>query len=143
VLLSGDRELQMESDMAELEMGAMQSGDHPGNVSGYSCPECGGVLWELQDGNLLRFRCRVGHAFSAASLLADQSEVFEDALWSALRLLKERAVLSNRLAQRAREQGNKLTAQRFEKQAQEADRHAAALRELLLKDEIGKQAATD
>lgn len=132
---SGDRDLEIESDIAELDMNALQNGDRPGKESGYSCPECGGVLWELGNGSLLRFRCRVGHAFSPESLLADQSEVLEEALWSAFRVLKERAVLSQRLADRANEQGSKLSAARFETQVQEAERHAAVLRELLLKNE--------
>ncbi|HAX77975.1 MAG TPA: chemotaxis protein CheB [Cyanobacteria bacterium UBA11372] len=128
-----DRELEMESGMAELDIGAMQSSDRPGKVSGYSCPECGGVLWELEESNLLRFRCRVGHAYSAASLLDNQNQVLEEALWSALRGLKERGVLARRMALRAREQGHNLTAERFEAQAQEAERHAEVIRKVLLK----------
>lgn len=128
----GDRQLEIESDMSELEMNALQSSDRPGNVSGYSCPECGGVLWELQEGKLLRFRCRVGHAYSPESLLEDQSEVLEEALWSALRGLKERAVLAQRMAKRSREQGHKLTAQRFDAQIEEAERHAEVIRRVLL-----------
>jgi len=41
---------------------------HPGEPSPYSCPDCGGVLWELKDGELLRFRCRVGHAYTSETL---------------------------------------------------------------------------
>jgi two-component system chemotaxis response regulator CheB len=59
-------------------------------------------LWALSDGNLLRFRCRAGHAFSAESLLAEQSEALEEALWTALRALKERSALARRMAGRAR-----------------------------------------
>lgn len=129
-----DRELDMESGMAELDIGAMQSGNRPGKPSGYSCPECGGVLWELHDDNLLRFRCRVGHAYSAESLLDNQNEVLEEALWSALRGLKERGVLAQRMAKRSREQGHNLTAQRFEAQAEEAEQHAEVIRQVLLNE---------
>ncbi|MBI3280330.1 MAG: chemotaxis protein CheB, partial [Acidobacteria bacterium] len=41
---------------------------HPGKPSLYSCPECQGVLWELEDEDLLRFRCRIGHAYTADAL---------------------------------------------------------------------------
>lgn len=129
-------ELEIESDMAELDMDAMHSSDRPGKVSAYSCPECGGVLWELEEGKLLRFRCRVGHAFSPQTLLENQSEVLEEALWSALRGLKEREVLTHRLAQRARQQSQNHTADRFEAQAEAAKRHAEAIRRLLLNAEI-------
>ena len=129
-------ELEIESDMAELDMGAMQSSDRPGKVSAYSCPECGGVLWELEDGNLLRFRCRVGHAFSPQTLLDNQTEVLEEALWSALRGLKEREALSRRLAERARKQGNNFSAERFESAAQATEKHAEAIRRVLLNGEV-------
>jgi two-component system chemotaxis response regulator CheB len=72
-----------------------------GNPSGFACPECGGALWELTEGELLRFRCRVGHAFSSDTLLAEQSDSVEEALWMALRALEENAALPRRLAGRA------------------------------------------
>src|SRR5262249_27452786 len=45
-----------------------------GKLSPFTCPSCRGSLWELQDGELTRYRCHTGHAFSADSLLADQDE---------------------------------------------------------------------
>src|SRR5262249_50641287 len=56
-----------------------------GVPSAFTCPTCHGALWELNDGDLMRFRCHIGHAFSADSLLAEQSESMEQALESALR----------------------------------------------------------
>jgi two-component system, chemotaxis family, protein-glutamate methylesterase/glutaminase len=45
-----------------------------GIPSTMSCPECHGVLWEDRDGDVLAFRCRVGHAFTEEALLAIQAE---------------------------------------------------------------------
>jgi two-component system chemotaxis response regulator CheB len=42
-----------------------------GAPSIYSCPECGGTLWELQEGNGFRFRCHTGHGFTPEILLAE------------------------------------------------------------------------
>jgi two-component system chemotaxis response regulator CheB len=102
----------------------------PGEPSGFSCPECGGSLWESVEGDMLRFRCRVGHQFSADSLLAEQAEALDGALWSGLRALEERAALNRRLAERARERNPSLSA-RFERRADEADRSASVLRDVL------------
>ena len=128
-------EMEMESDMAELELTAMQSIERPGKPSGFACPECAGALWELQEGNVLRFRCRTGHAFSAGSLLAEQSEALEVALWSALRALEEKAALAHRMASRARDLNQPISAKRFAQQAHEYQQCAVLIRQMLLKGE--------
>ena len=51
-------EMDMEARMAELQEDAVQSDERPGQPSGFSCPDCGGVLWELVDGERMRYRCR-------------------------------------------------------------------------------------
>src|SRR5262249_53583848 len=61
-------EMQVEADMAELELDALENPHRPGAPSGFACPACGGALWELRDGDLIRYRCRVGHAWSPDSL---------------------------------------------------------------------------
>jgi two-component system chemotaxis response regulator CheB len=53
----------------------------------FTCPDCGGVLWQGAEGSVLRFRCHVGHAFAPEVLLSQKSEELETALWSSLRLL--------------------------------------------------------
>ena len=105
-----------------------------GKISMFTCPECHGSLWELKDGDLLRYRCHVGHAFSAESLDAEQGEKLEAALWSALRALEERGALGRRMASQAREREHKNLAQRYEERAKEADEHAESLRKILLAD---------
>ncbi len=127
-------EIEMEADIAELELEAMQDFDRPGKPSGFGCPECGGSLWELQEGSLIRFRCRTGHAYSIGSLLAEQSEALEMALWMALRALEEKAALLGRLADRSRDR-QPLSARRFAEQAQVAQQRAALIRQLLLKED--------
>ena len=135
-------EMEMEADTAELELEAMHDFNRPGKPSGFGCPECGGSLWELQEGALIRFRCRTGHAFSTGSLLAEQSEALETALWTALRALEEKAALVHRLAGRARDRRQLLSAERFAEQAQVAQQRATLIRQLLLKED-GESIATD
>ncbi|MDV2993962.1 MAG: Protein-glutamate methylesterase/protein-glutamine glutaminase [Chroococcidiopsis sp. SAG 2025] len=136
-------DMEMEADMAELELNAMQNPDRPGTPSPYGCPDCGGVLWELDEGRLMRFRCRTGHAYSTDSLLAAQSESLEDALWSALRALEEKAALTQRLGDRARDRQQTYSARRFEEQARAAHQQATLVRQLILKsDSNGSDAST-
>ncbi len=125
-------EIEFESDIAELDMEAVDSDSRPGKPSAFSCPECGGTLWELQEGDLLRFRCRTGHAYSTETLLAEQSDALEDALWIALRALKEKSSLAHRMAKRMRDRNQILSAERLQQEAQDCDERAAVIREVLL-----------
>jgi two-component system chemotaxis response regulator CheB len=102
-----------------------------GVPSTMSCPECHGVLWEVNDSELVRFRCRVGHAYSDEALLVHQSENLEAALWTALRALEEHAALGRRLGGRAQTRGNALSASKFTEQAMDAEHHAAVIRSVL------------
>jgi two-component system chemotaxis response regulator CheB len=129
-------EMEIESDMAELELDALHKDDRPGNPAGFACPGCGGALWELNEGNLLRFRCRTGHAYSPKTLLAEQSESLEEALWVALRALEESSALGHRMAKRARDRNHTTSAARFEEQAQEALQRATLIRDVLMKGEL-------
>jgi two-component system, chemotaxis family, protein-glutamate methylesterase/glutaminase len=76
-----------------------------GTPSAFVCPDCGGGLYEIEDAPLWRFRCRVGHAFTADVLRAGKAEVLEQALWVALRTLEEKIELHQRMVQRAAERG--------------------------------------
>lgn len=100
----------------------------------FTCPECGGALWELQHGKLVRFECHVGHGFSPQSLSEEKEASLEIALWTALRILDEKAALARRLLDRARERGFHLAVPRFETEAREAERAAGELRRLLVRD---------
>jgi two-component system chemotaxis response regulator CheB len=85
----------------------------------------------VQDGNVVRFRCRVGHAYSPHTLLADGGRQVEAALWTALRALEENAALARRLAARASARGPGRMTERFSDQARELEEHASVLRHVL------------
>jgi two-component system chemotaxis response regulator CheB len=106
--------------------------DRPGHVSVFTCPECSGTLWEMEDAGLLRFRCRVGHAYSADSMLAAQVDSVDRALWTALRALEERAALSRKLAQRATARKQVWVANAFEQRAIASEEQAAVVKKVLL-----------
>jgi two-component system chemotaxis response regulator CheB len=121
--------LEQETDIA-LER--RREGDRPpGHPSELACPACGGVLNEVHDGHILRFRCRVGHAYGLASLGAEQQDQLEAALWAAMRALEEQASLHDRLAKRSRDQGHPRSASQFERRGSAAREHAKRVREVL------------
>jgi two-component system chemotaxis response regulator CheB len=121
-----------EPDPAEIEPATMQSNKNSGTSSAFACPDCGGVLWETNEGNLIRFRCRVGHAFSVESLMAEQSDQLEEALWSALRALEEMANIRRRLAQRAVKSGHSARAQKYNMEAERMEQRAELIRRAIL-----------
>jgi two-component system chemotaxis response regulator CheB len=123
--------LAMETDLAMMDDRAMNYHDRPGRPSGFSCPDCNGVLYEIRDGDLIRYRCRVGHAWSSESLFGEQAQQLEGALWMALRGLEEKASLARAMGERARERSNPLTAERFDEQAKEATHAASLIRDML------------
>lgn len=125
-------EMDEAAELLNLDPIAMSADMRPGQPSVYGCPECGGTLWEVEEGTLVRFRCRIGHTFSPDSLLAAQSDALEDALWAALRGLEEKVSLTRRLFERARDHARPHLAARFEEEMHLADRRAAVLRQLLL-----------
>lgn len=117
--------IKMQPDAHNRQMEGMELGA-PADLS---CPICQGVLTETVASSFKHFRCHVGHAFSLQSLLAEQNEELERALWAAVRALEESAALNNRL--QWNEQG-KLMKERFNEKAMTQLAQANLIREILL-----------
>ena len=104
-----------------------------GKPSVFGCPECHGVLWELNEGELVCFRCRVGHSYAPGSLYEDLSEGAERSLWVAMRALEERAAMSRRMAESITSFGAER--ERLLDQAAGDMEHAERIREMMFKSE--------
>lgn len=127
-------DMEKETRLSELNMSEMQNSDHHvGRPSVFGCPECGGVLWEIEDQDFLRFRCRVGHAYTALNLEAEQRHAIEAALWAALRALEESASLYRRVMSRSQTSGNGSLTDRFRERAETTETNAKTLRDFLLR----------
>jgi two-component system chemotaxis response regulator CheB len=100
-----------------------------GDETGLTCPDCGGAIYQQDEGEVVSFRCRVGHQYAADTFVVEQSKTVENSLWAGLRLLEERAVLMRRLAERYAE--HQRTSRRFREKAEELEGHAAQLTQLL------------
>lgn len=100
--------------------------------SSFTCPECHGALWEIEDSSPQRFRCRVGHGYTLQALFDLQHEEVEDALWAAIRALDEKEALLKRLAESATDQQRTHAAAEHQESAERAGRHSKALIDMML-----------
>jgi two-component system chemotaxis response regulator CheB len=119
----------LDKEVAVADLAAITT-DEFAPPSGFGCPSCNGGLFQIDDGPVPRYRCRVGHAWSLESLLDEQALALESALWMALRALEEKSALSRRMAMTG---GNRQgrTGARFHNIAADADAAGATIRRLI------------
>ena len=91
----------LELKLASLDGASIETEERLGDLSPYNCPACNGVLWEIDDGPLLRYRCHTGHAYTIDALNAAQERAIDNGLFDALRAHRGRASLLKRLSGRA------------------------------------------
>jgi len=91
----------IEASPEDCETAAVSSQGREVEPFGFTCPDCGGVLATIEEGNSLQFRCHVGHAYSLDSFSEAHSDALERALWIALRRLNEQRGLHETLAHRS------------------------------------------
>ncbi len=91
-----------------------------------TCPHCSGVLSEIEVGPPLRFRCQVGHGFTAENLLETREGAIDEALHAGTGRLVER------IARDARSTGRSGIADLYETRAEEYKRHAGTIRQAVL-----------
>jgi two-component system chemotaxis response regulator CheB len=137
---SMDEQMRNETSVAAgSDVGREAVSPYPPSV--FSCPDCGGVLWQIEDGNSIeRFRCRTGHAYSDESLFLTQTDGAEDALYTAVRALSENAELAGRLSQRAAERGDETTAGRFQERHDNLIRSIQVIRTAMFPDDFSEEA---
>jgi two-component system, chemotaxis family, protein-glutamate methylesterase/glutaminase len=131
-------ELLLEAQIAEAGRASVDLQNRVGELTPFTCADCGGPLWE-QRGDGLRFRCLTGHALSARSLERGLDQNLEAAIWAAIRQFEQRMNLQQAMAQEEVRKGRSRTASNYRDRASEAQSHAEALRQFLL--ETGKSSA--
>jgi two-component system chemotaxis response regulator CheB len=102
-----------------------------GDLTAFTCPECSGSLWAIREGELVKLRCRVGHAYTEETYEHEQLLSLEAALWTGLTALVEKAEFSRRLEARFRRGGHETTADRYAAKAASCDAHVRAIRRVL------------
>jgi two-component system, chemotaxis family, protein-glutamate methylesterase/glutaminase len=102
-----------------------------GKSTRITCPECQGVLSEVREGTIVRFRCHTGHAYSMQALIGDIENSIDSSLWGVLRALQERSILLREAAQLARQRNDPSGAALLESRARECDEKILPIRNLL------------
>jgi len=124
-------EIRIAEEDATLERQVLDLGE----LSPFTCPECHGVLTNIREGRVARFRCHTGHAFSANSLLSAVSESIEQSLWDALRAVDETVLLLEHMAKHLSEAGDREQAAVFVRKAEEARQRGHAIRQAAIDNE--------
>ena len=125
------RRVWLEAAIAAQEASGMALEDELGQLSRFTCPECHGALWEIEGDRLLRFRCHVGHAYNADTMLAAQELSVEETLWTLLRTHRERGALARRMAEQERSHSNERLADDLMRRAADYDEDAQTIGRLL------------
>jgi two-component system, chemotaxis family, protein-glutamate methylesterase/glutaminase len=118
-----------EVDLAKGRNGSMSQLDQMAERSLLACPDCHGVMWEIKEGDLIRYRCHVGHAYTAELMSLALDETLRRALNSGLRALDERIALSRRLFEQAKNAGRTHLAESWRKKLAECEQEAEVLRD--------------
>jgi two-component system chemotaxis response regulator CheB len=124
-------------NLIALEGNGLQAGVMGlGKVSAFTCPDCHGVLVQIEEGSVVRFRCHTGHAFSFKTLLAEINLAIDKGLWDTLRAIEERILLLGQMAEAASASGGPKEAAECRGEADAAKARVDALREMVLDGQL-------
>jgi two-component system chemotaxis response regulator CheB len=122
--------------------GSMSEMERIGRRSVLACPDCHGVMWEIDEGELVRYRCHVGHAYSAEITSLALDDNLRGAFGSALRALDEHISLARKLEKQASGSGRTPIAESWAEKAREFEREAKVIRDSIRRtDEIAARFA--
>ncbi|TWB96115.1 two-component system chemotaxis response regulator CheB [Bradyrhizobium macuxiense] len=122
-----------EVNLASGGQASMSEMDRIGRRSVLACPDCHGVMWEIDEGELIRYRCHVGHAYTAELMSLALDDNLRRALSSALRALDERIALARKLEREASLGGRTQSARSWASKVREFEQEAKVIR-----DSIGR-----
>jgi two-component system chemotaxis response regulator CheB len=127
------KDILIEAEIAKRVLSDLPSVNALGNQVPFNCPNCGGVLWKVDEGLSTRYRCHTGHAYTAATLLAEQNSKIEETMWVALRMFEERRNLLITLGQDQKG----AAAQSALERAQLSEIHISRIKAILLANDKG------
>jgi two-component system, chemotaxis family, protein-glutamate methylesterase/glutaminase len=120
--------LKYEVEVAKSGSTEMSEMDYVGARSILACPDCHGTMWEIEEGDLIRYRCHEGHAYTAEVMSLALDENLRRALASGLRALEERVALAERLERQASQRGHSQTANEWADKRKDYETEAGIIR---------------
>ncbi|HEY1506132.1 MAG TPA: chemotaxis protein CheB [Stellaceae bacterium] len=127
--------LSFEVEIARSGGLTMKEMDRIGRRSVLACPDCHGVMWEIDEGDLVRYRCHVGHAYTAELMKYAIDENLARALGSALRALDERIAITEKLHAKAADLRHNNSAEWWQRRLDDTRREAEVIREAIMRME--------
>lgn len=115
-----------------FEMGILEMGE----LTTFACPECKGALVSINEGEMMRFRCHTGHAYTTSTLLAGVSVQVEEKLWEAMQGLEATDMLLRQIAAHYQNRGNGAAASLFQQKAKEIAAKARAIHDTIFTQEL-------
>jgi two-component system chemotaxis response regulator CheB len=129
-----DDGLVWETDMSAY---GYSDSEQPGTPVGLGCPECSGGMQLVETGNARHYVCHAGHSYSPQTLLAARDDGIEQAMWTAISALQEKATVLRQLAHRADQVGDDAGHAHHHGAAQYALHAAGLLREQVMGERTG------
>jgi two-component system chemotaxis response regulator CheB len=126
-------DIQREAEIARRVLSDLDAVNSLGEQVPFNCPGCGGVLWKMNKGAALRYRCHTGHSYTAKVLLAEQTQKIEETMWTALRMFEERRNLLTTMSKGPENASSRSAKER----AQLSQVHIDRIRAILMADDKG------
>jgi two-component system chemotaxis response regulator CheB len=135
-------EIEIESNIAEHQMTTkelLENVEAIGTRTTYTCPECNGSIWQVDNSEPLRFRCHTGHSFTADTFVAEQTQNLEKALWSATRIMEEKVMFLRQMSERMGNYNLPSAAAKYEDHAKSLDAEVSLIRDIIFNGLATKQ----
>jgi two-component system chemotaxis response regulator CheB len=135
-IMTSERNHDTKSIRTEIKTAMGQDAMHAGTmklgpVSALTCPECHGVLMEIKEGSIMRYRCHTGHAFSSQALFGQTNHEIDRHIWNALRALDEKMILLRTMETLARMEMDSVKLNEYIEQINQSEKLRLLLREMV------------
>ncbi|WP_345949457.1 chemotaxis protein CheB [Mucilaginibacter sp. PAMB04274] len=121
-----------EAAIAERVLTSLDIVEQGAKGTGFTCPMCGGVLWDIDHGITHSYRCAAGHAFTWENLCQLKATEVEEAMWTSLRLMEEQKRMLLKFPLLPRESNS------IQRRVKELEQYVQTLRAMLLKSGDGR-----